>query len=229
MKMRTPHTLAALTLGLFIAFPAQAALYDRGGGLVYDDVLNITWLGDANYAKTSGYNYQPRSGYAFDGRMPWDIAKGWVGTLSFYDSVRNVTYTDWRLPTASNQNPCSGYFCTSSEMGHMFYNNFGGTGGHDFNTGTNTANIALFTNVQFAYWSGTTDAFYTTSYAWMFRNFGYQSLSHQDGELFAWAVRPGDVASVAAPIPEPETYALMLAGFGFLGVMALRRKQKTIA
>lgn len=30
---------------------AQAALYDRGGGLVYDDVLNVTWLQDANYRR----------------------------------------------------------------------------------------------------------------------------------------------------------------------------------
>jgi hypothetical protein len=32
-----------------------------------------------------------------------------------------------------------------------------------------------------------------------------------------------------APIPEPETYAMMLAGLGLLGVMARRRKQKAVA
>ena len=31
---------------------------------------------------------------------------------------------------------------------------------------------------------------------------------------------------VAAPVPEPETYAMMLAGLGLLGVVARRRKQK---
>jgi hypothetical protein len=30
---------------------------------------------------------------------------------------------------------------------------------------------------------------------------------------------------VTAPIPEPETYALMLAGLGLVGFMARRRKQ----
>jgi hypothetical protein len=32
-----------------------------------------------------------------------------------------------------------------------------------------------------------------------------------------------------SPIPEPETYAMMLAGLGLLGVMTRRRKQKAVA
>lgn len=32
-----------------------------------------------------------------------------------------------------------------------------------------------------------------------------------------------------APVPEPETYAMMLAGLGLLGVFAKRRKQKAVA
>jgi hypothetical protein len=32
-----------------------------------------------------------------------------------------------------------------------------------------------------------------------------------------------------SPIPEPETYAMMLAGLGLLGFMARRRKQKETA
>jgi hypothetical protein len=32
--------------------------------------------------------------------------------------------------------------------------------------------------------------------------------------------------SVAAPVPEPETYALMLAGLGVLGAVACRRKPR---
>jgi|RifCSPlowO2_12_1023861.scaffolds.fasta_scaffold474522_1 hypothetical protein len=35
---------------LLIAGRAQATLIDRGGGLIYDNVLNITWLQNANYA-----------------------------------------------------------------------------------------------------------------------------------------------------------------------------------
>lgn len=33
---------------------AQATLIDRGSGLIYDDVQNLTWLQDASYFATSG-------------------------------------------------------------------------------------------------------------------------------------------------------------------------------
>ena len=35
---------------------SSAALYNRGNGLIYDDVLNITWLQDSNYIVNSGYD-----------------------------------------------------------------------------------------------------------------------------------------------------------------------------
>ena len=57
--MNTRKTRVAalgLAVGLAMSGAAQAALHDRGGGLVYDDVLNVTWLQDANYAQTSGYD-----------------------------------------------------------------------------------------------------------------------------------------------------------------------------
>ncbi len=34
---------------------------------------------------------------------------------------------------------------------------------------------------------------------------------------------------VTAPVPEPETYSMMLAGLGLLGLVARRRKQKVVA
>lgn len=70
---------------------AQAALVDRGGGLIYDNVLNITWLQDANYAKTSNAHAT--------GKMGWTAANTWAANLVYYDSVRKINYSDWRLPT----------------------------------------------------------------------------------------------------------------------------------
>ena len=36
----------------------------------------------------------------------------------------------------------------------------------------------------------------------------------------------GAMMMMAAPVPEPETYGMMLAGLGVLGYLARRRKQK---
>jgi hypothetical protein len=56
----------AFTAALGFSGAAGAGLIDRGNGLIYDDVLKITWLQDANYAQTSGYNA--------DGLMNWNAA-----------------------------------------------------------------------------------------------------------------------------------------------------------
>jgi hypothetical protein len=41
----------------------------------------------------------------------------------------------------------------------------------------------------------------------------------------SWAFIAMDNLDVAAPIPEPETYAMLLAGLGLLGIASRRRKQ----
>ena len=48
-------TKLLVTLLLGISTSSQASLIDRGNGLLYDNVLDITWLQDANYARTSHY------------------------------------------------------------------------------------------------------------------------------------------------------------------------------
>ena len=50
MTKKTKVVLGALCLTACGIGTSHAALIDRGGGLIYDDVLNITWLQDAGYA-----------------------------------------------------------------------------------------------------------------------------------------------------------------------------------
>lgn len=89
MSISKKIALVLLSAGVLISGVAQATLLDRGGGLLYDDVLNVTWLQDANYAKTSGYDA--------DGQMSWGVAKIWASNLVFHDAVRSIDFDDWRL------------------------------------------------------------------------------------------------------------------------------------
>lgn len=59
----------------------------------------------------------------------------------------------------------------------------------------------------------------TTNYVLSFSNSGGDNI----GMLL------DNVKVITAPVPEPETYAMMLAGLGLLGVMTRRRKQKAVA
>lgn len=219
--------LASAFLGaiLSVSSVGNAALFDRGGGLIYDDVLNITWLQDANYAMTSGFDV--------DGRMTWAQANAWAEGLNYYDSVRKVTYSDWRLPTISPINGVSfdinitsnastdrvtaptttdgsdgGWRDSNgtpvSEMGHMYFVNMANLGGCiptvPFCTeqpGWGLTNTGPFTNVQAdVYW---TDTAYDASTAWRFNfNYGSQNLNITDNNLYTWAVRSGDVSTLPA-------------------------------
>ncbi len=75
--MKVIHTIliGACALTLAASSSANAALVDRGGGLIYDTILNVTLLQDANYAMTSGAST--------DGRMTWSEAVAWAANFSY--------------------------------------------------------------------------------------------------------------------------------------------------
>ena len=92
--MDTSYLFRVVCVCMLILIPdkvsiAASPLESRMGGLAfYDPNLNITWLTDANYAKTSGYDD--------DGRMSWDEAQIWIGTLN---AANHLGTNNWRLPT----------------------------------------------------------------------------------------------------------------------------------
>lgn len=244
--MKPTRLTLALLAGFTLSGAAQATLIDRGGGMIYDDVLDITWLQDANYAENSGYH-----GYYGDGRMNWYEAQDWAANLSYGG------YDDWRLPTmldtgipgcdyANSGTDCgynvqtydAGTGTVYSELAYMYYVNLGlksvysPTGDYQpdwglFGNGTrgDQNDVGLVKNLRssYGYWFGTEYAPDPAPYVWSFGFYqGGQSYGDKGSlPMYAWAVRPGDVA---APVPEPETYALLLAGLGLVGVAARRRR-----
>jgi hypothetical protein len=210
MSMNKHRIAIALALGMTLSASAHATLFDRGNGMVYDDVLDVTWLADANYAATQFAESGGTLGDA-DGLMVWGVASAWAYNLEY------AGFTDWRLPTATVGCPLRG--CTDSEMAHLFYVDLGGTADQSILTSTDP-DMALFTNLQsYGYWTGTIFSPITSNaYDFIFDN-GWQYFAPRSQPFYAWALTDGDVAA----IPEPETYALLLAGLGLVGWAARRR------
>lgn len=185
----------------------------------YDTALNITWLADAAYAKTSGY--QPE----YEGRLTWTEANAWAGSLN----VHGVT--GWRLPAAPPVNGVSyvedfsfdgstdlGYNLKSpsNELGHMFYvtlGNRGLVGPTGFvQTRAGLINTGPFFNLpEDEIWTG---GIYShpdgADFAWYFLpSYGLQELASLYYGGTAWLVRTGDVVSA---VPEPSAAWLMAGG-----------------
>lgn len=209
----------------------------------YDTALNITWLADANYARTTGY-----SGVTSLGTMTWSVANNWAADLDPYGSG----ISGWRLPTTldvGNDGPTftnyyqgvdAGYNITAqSEMSHMFYVTLDNTAFSSIlgiypQPGYGLSNTGPFNDPQGAstlqlgqYWSATSSSVNANN-AWYF-NFrtGEQRSDglRQTSYFNAWAVHDGDVGvAVMSTVPVPA--ASWLFGAGLLGLMGMVQKRR---
>ena len=172
MKFSMKCAAAAAAALVALSGAAQAALIDRGNGLIYDSTRNITWMKDMNYAATSGWAAQNETqsfGVNRNGWMTWEYVNQWVAQLNYggYSS-------GWRLPTLNPlDSSCSGEYlgfkfgfnCTGGELSGLFVTELGNGANQLLSdetgkTPAQIANYGLFINVQDSYyWSGTPDTY----------------------------------------------------------------------
>ena len=210
--------VSTLIMVLGLSVSAQGALVDMKDGTIYDTATQLSWLKDANYAMTSGYDA--------DGRMTWADANAWAASLNNGGGFAGLT--GWRLPTAdeSCNGGTGGSNCTNGEMGHLYYTELGNVAGGPL------TNTGPFINVQtYSYWSCTVYA-PNPSQAWVldFTN-GTQGADGMTNARNAWAVRPGarlQSTGNATSVPTMTEWGMIifivLAGIG--SVYYLRRQRR---
>ncbi|MBL8223759.1 MAG: DUF1566 domain-containing protein [Chromatiales bacterium] len=255
--MRTAILVSLLLAG----GSAEAALLGRApltpGGTdyqaFYDDLLDVTWVANANLAATGTFGVD---GIAADGTMTWFTAVEWVAAMN---AAAYLGQDDWRLPTVDPANGVAfqyqrsydgstdvGYGLgapgsvfagtTASELAHLNYTTLGNLAFCGPASSGNTCvpqagggflNRGPFTNfVAGAYWTGRSwDP--STDLAWVFR-FGPQS-GFLDGNQGS-SLKGGFRAVLAvrdgdlAVIPLPAAGWLLLSGLALLGRRASVRR-----
>ncbi|QWF69624.1 DUF1566 domain-containing protein [Methylomonas paludis] len=220
---------------------AQATLTTTVGGLgIYDSGINSTWTKDANLLGTlegaygsNSYNnivtaiINANGGVIHDTPNNIDLtgtytlttddfADGglvdWWAGQAFVNYLNTINYggsSHWALPSS---NAVYGYD-NGSQLGELFYNELGGISGSYIPRGP-------FSNVQqtYAYWSGTEHAS-IPDISWFFYTYnGEQNYGYKNDQFYAWAVSPGNVASV------PEPNIIWLFATGLLGFLGLKRR-----
>jgi hypothetical protein len=226
---------------LLVCTSSHAALISvLAGQAVYDTDLDITWVADANLVLSNSFGLpfstnlgsHPSDSSIYDGFIQTFGGMTWPGALFFIDAMNAANYLgfdDWRLPATLHPDasctpavvpPTStGFDCAGSEMGHLFYSEFGATANTSVDTTGNPAELAKFSNVLNAstgnlYWSSLE---LDPNFAWWFRfDNGSQGAASKNTPIGVWAVRDGNV------VPLPAAFWLFCSALGLLGWM--RRK-----
>jgi len=209
--MKLMKTCAAAAAMVALAGTAQASemtLVDGGLG-VLDSDTQLEWTANMN----------------LNGKGTWAAANAWIDTLN---TSNYAGHNDWRLPTIITSCGYGGsvYDCNGGELSHLFVNDLGNKAresvrNHTDDTAEQIANFALFSNVvPGGYWSGT-EYPGNRGTAWYFMaGVGGVNYDAETNTLYAVAVRTADVA---AAVPEPQTYAMLLMGLGAVLLAAKRR------
>jgi hypothetical protein len=162
----------------------QPPLIDRGLGLIYDVERNITWLKDANYAKTTGRTP--------DGQLLWDDAMSWIASLEY------CGIAGWRLPTAldpGDGTPYVGEDCIRGELGHLFY----------VASGMPPGSISVENLNSFSIYWTSTEASATEAYA-------FKLVGLRQGPLEKRITFPGADLVLAWPVHDGDVYAELAPG-----------------
>lgn len=224
--------LVTVVITLTISSQTNAALFERLNGLAYyDDVLDITWMANAD-ALADEYG---------SGTATWSNVNAWVNDLS----IGGIT--GWRLPTVLDTGPAGKDYTNGgtdtgnnvqttdrsgrtvySELASLYYDTLGNISFVDVDGNAqsgsgmlNTGPFSGFGASHPSYWSVSVTNPTSVSDSWLFvTSNGSQVDPYNYGSFAAIAVLDGDVSTV--PVPA----AVWLFGSGLIGLIGIARRKK---
>lgn len=236
MKIKT-LTLITLIICTFSNL-SNATLVNRGRGLIYDDVLDVTWLQDSNIAASNNFGVIGVSQLPISpGTMSRSVADQFITAMN---TANYLGINNWRLPhlfpvngvdlntqlsfDGSTDNTHN-ITTTNSELGYLHYVTLGNPGRFSpdgSSTPCQGANLCIdntgpFTNLDTrspGWWADAigpnrNDIFWNFS-----PKLGAQSSLNSFNNQRVWAVRDGDISAV--PLPS-AVWLLMSSLIGLIG------------
>ena len=149
---KIPGTPAANGIGLQV---------NPGGQTVYDPVMNVTWLTNANLGASNTFSLPPCTGAGIpklcvdaDGAMNWNSAAQYITNMNAFNGTGYLGQSNWQLATMDPA--CSIlYACVSAAdpLGGLYYGQLGFIAGTPVVATPNVA-VGPFRHVQpYLYWS----------------------------------------------------------------------------
>lgn len=211
-----PATIAAAVLASS-PLPATAALIGilpaTPGGTdyqaYYDDIIDVTFLADANYASSNNFNITTIDmGGITGGVETYSTMTMWLAEMnSANGGAGHLGASGWRFPYTPTADPgCSdqitspyvaswGFGCTGGELAHLY-----------FTYDITTTNEGPFVNIErdssstSGYWSSEISDAYNVSYQFRFGT-GQLVPSTQTtgGFSYTWPVHDGNISVVPLP------------------------------
>lgn len=168
-------------------------------GLIWDSGQGLTWLKDTNWAWNSGYQAS---------FMTWNQAMTWADQLVV--TYNGQIYDNWRLPKISEMDYLRANYTSNA---------------YPIGTGFTTVPNQVTDPGPFLVGRFIEQA---TADAWAWDEVSTERAKYMDMDAFHSAAGfDADKSTTmltwgAVMVPEPETYALMLAGLGLVGFMTRR-------
>ena len=221
---------AAIALAAVCALPAHAASVTVGNN-VDPNCYPFSCLA-SDLGGTGSTYQQVYSSTAFSGPLSFN-------TISFFQSIPSLmdsaSYTISFSTTSAAVNGLDGVWANNIGGDSQLFGTFNVSGsmpsvlsftGNTFNYNPLAGNLLMHVDVFGLTASNRYVSFFQADYTGIDTSRLYAYGGSPEGTLADGALRT-EFSNMSA-VPEPETYAMMIAGLGLLGFAARRRKQKAV-